>query len=100
MELRKRNGKEIGGDSGSYRKGVGRRMRGAGEEIGYNVVAAREVKESGGKFRKERKVSLLPGGEGCASFGNSCHQRFMVGEKGKRTTFEEKMEMADREESS
>jgi hypothetical protein len=45
-------------------------------------------------------VPLLLGGKGGASFGNSCYQRFMVGEKGERTTFEEKTEMADREESS
>ncbi len=53
MEIGKRNGKEIGGNSSSYREGVGRRRRGAGEEIGYNVVAAREVKGSGRKFGKE-----------------------------------------------
>jgi hypothetical protein len=92
--------KKIGGSDSSYRERFGRRLRGAGEEISYNVVGAREVKESGRKLGQELKVPLLPGGKGCASFGNSRHQGFMVRKKGERTTFEEKTEMANREESS
>jgi hypothetical protein len=53
------------------------------------------VGESGGEFRKERKVTLLPGGKRSASFGNGGDQGFVIREQGEQTTFKEKPEVAD-----
>jgi hypothetical protein len=53
------------------------------------------VRESGGKFRKEGKVTLLARGKRGASLGNGCHEGFVISEQGKRTALKEETEVAD-----
>jgi hypothetical protein len=53
------------------------------------------VGKSGGEFRKEGKVALLPGGKRGASFGNGGDKGFVVSEQGEQTTFKEEAEVAD-----
>ncbi len=72
FEVGKRNREKIGWDHGG-----GRRTR---EKISHKVA---------GTFWKEGKMSLLPGGERCAGFGNGSYERFVVSKKGERMTSKE-----------
>jgi hypothetical protein len=88
---RRRRGNKIDGRNGRTR---------TGKDISNNILRTREVDKISGELRKEGKVPLLTGRERSFGFGNGRNQRFVVSEKGERTTFEKKAEMADRKESS
>jgi hypothetical protein len=88
---RRRRGNKIDGRNGRTR---------TGKDISNNILRTREVDKISGELRKKGKVPLLTGRERSFGFGNGRNQRFVVSEKGERTTFEKKAEMADRKESS
>jgi hypothetical protein len=53
------------------------------------------VRESGGEFRKEGEVTLLPGGKWGASLGNGGNEGFVISKQGERTAFKEETEVTD-----
>jgi hypothetical protein len=86
--------KEISRSQGNWsNRRWGRRW--SGQEIRYHVCRARKVRKVKVKLRKEGKVTLLAGGKRSAGFGKGSNEGFVVSEKGKRTAFEEKTEMAE-----